>query len=135
MGNYRVLVVDDEADNVFVMKEVASRDGYEVFTASNGQEGLDVFIDKSPQIVITDYRMPIMNGLELIERVKRIKPEAVVIFTSGVLNRNLVERAEMLGVLECLEKPIQIRDLKATIEKAVREVELNKERAHYDDSC
>ena len=135
MGNYRVLVVDDEADNVFVMKEIVSRDGYEVFTASNGQEGLDVFLDKSPEIVITDYRMPKMNGLELIERVKKIKRETVVIFTSGVLNRNLVERAEMLGVLECLEKPIQIRDLKATIEKAVREVELNKERAHYDDSC
>ena len=135
MRNYRVLVVDDEADNVFVMKEIVSRDGYEVFTASNGQEGLDVFIDKSPQIVITDYRMPKMNGLELIERVKKIKRETVVIFTSGVLNRNLVERAEMLGVLECLEKPIQIRDLKATIEKAVREVELNDERDHYYDSC
>ena len=135
MGNYRVLVVDDEADNVFVMKEVASRNGYEVFTASNGQEGLDVFIDKSPQIVITDYRMPIMNGLEFIEKVKKIRRETVVIFTSAVLNRNLVERAEMLGVFECFEKPIQIRDLKATIEKAVREVELNDERDHYYDSC
>src|SRR3989344_5973904 len=133
MRNYRVLVVDDEADNVFVMKEIVSREGYEVFTASNGQEGLDVFIDKSPQIVITDYRMPKMNGLELIERVKKIKRETVVIFTSAVLNNGLREQAEMLGVFGCFEKPFEIKTLEDMLNRARREVELERERDHYYD--
>ncbi|MBI4665802.1 MAG: sigma-54-dependent Fis family transcriptional regulator [Nitrospinae bacterium] len=71
-----VLVVDDEEEMRIALKEALSRAGHKVFTAGNGEEGLKAFEEKSPEIIISDMRMPRMNGLDLLRAIRERKSEA-----------------------------------------------------------
>jgi two-component system response regulator YesN len=87
-----------------------------VGTAEDGQAALVLFLRERPDIILTDIRMPGMNGLELIESVMKQEPDTVCIVFSGFNEYEYVKRAIQLGVADYLEKPINI----AQIEEAVR---------------
>ena len=74
MTNKKVLVVDDEIHIVQFVAIKLKNNGFDVITSENGQEALDIAITEKPDLVITDFQMPVMNGLELIEKL-RTNPE------------------------------------------------------------
>jgi CheY-like chemotaxis protein len=78
-----VLLVDDNRDGLLVRKALLEELGYCVTVAKNGEEGLKLFESSNFNVVVTDYRMPRMNGVELIEHIRKADPNARIILLSG----------------------------------------------------
>ena len=78
-----ILLVDDNRDGLLVRRSVLEELGYRVAIALNGEEGLKLYQSASFDVVVTDYRMPGMNGAELIQRVRKLNPHARIILLSG----------------------------------------------------
>jgi CheY-like chemotaxis protein len=87
-----ILLVDDCKDGLLVRKALLEELGYSVQSASNGEEGLILFESGKFDVVVTDYRMPKMNGVELIQRIRKINPNARIVLLSKL--------AEPLGLTE-----------------------------------
>jgi CheY-like chemotaxis protein len=81
-----ILLVDDNQDGLLVRRTVLEELGYGVSIASNGEEGLKLFESASFDVVVTDYRMPRMNGAELIQRIRKLNPNARIILLSGFVD-------------------------------------------------
>ena len=84
--NANILLVDDNQDGLLVRRSVLEEVGYRVQIASNGEEGLKLFESTTFDIVVTDYRMPLMDGKELIQRIRQLKPAARIILLSGFVD-------------------------------------------------
>ena len=78
-----ILLVDDNRDGLLVRRSLLEEVGYRVKMAVNGEEGLKLFETEKFDVVVTDYRMPRMDGAELIQRIRRLDPQARVILLSG----------------------------------------------------
>jgi CheY-like chemotaxis protein len=81
-----VLCVDDEAVGLSVRKMVLESEGYHVFTAENGPEGLAMFSAQRVDLVVLDYKMPRMNGDVVAERMKRLKPSVPILLLSAYVD-------------------------------------------------
>jgi CheY-like chemotaxis protein len=82
----RILLVDDSHDGLLVRKSLLEEVGCTVTIAVNGEEALEVYRASTFDVVVTDYRMPRMNGAELIERMRKLNPNARVILLSGFID-------------------------------------------------
>jgi CheY-like chemotaxis protein len=79
-----VLLVDDSKDGLLVRRALLEEQGFDVHIAANGEEGLKLFEGRPFAVVVTDYRMPVMSGLELIRRIRSsIKPLTPIVLLSG----------------------------------------------------
>lgn len=81
--NPQILLVDDSRDGLLVRKSLLEEAGYTVQVAENGEEGLKLYEASNFDVVVTDYRMPRMNGVEMIGRIRRHNPNARIILLSG----------------------------------------------------
>lgn len=79
----KILLVDDEDNVRFVYGEELREEGYEIVSASNGEEGLQIFENERPDLVILDIHMPGMNGIEVLRRMKMKDPAVPVILSSA----------------------------------------------------
>lgn len=116
----KIVLVDDER---IVLKGISKaiqreRGFYLAGTAENGIDGLKMITEMKPDIVLTDIRMPGMNGLELIRNAKRILPNAVYIVFSGFNEFKYVKEAIGLNVIDYIEKPVTITKLHDVLKKA-----------------
>jgi len=132
MSEGRVLVVDDEADYVSLMKGHLSRRGYEVEGAANGVEAL-ALVKKGPafDVIVADLMMPEMDGLELLRRAQEHDPDLQVVVISGVGTlESAISSMRMGGAYDYLPKPLEsIRDLSLAVERAADHRRLRVERA------
>jgi CheY-like chemotaxis protein len=81
-----ILLVDDNRDGLLVRSSLLAEVGYTVQIAPNGEEGLKLFNSSNFDVVVTDYRMPRMNGVELIQKIRKVNPNARVILLSGFVD-------------------------------------------------
>jgi CheY-like chemotaxis protein len=79
----QILLVDDNQDGLLVRRSLLEESGYRVQIAGNGEEGLKLFENSNFDVVVTDFRMPRMDGMELIRRIRHVNPNARVILLSG----------------------------------------------------
>jgi len=116
----RILVIDDEVNVLFVMQDGLMRlgDGYEIVTAQHGRAALDKIRAMPFDLVITDLRMPGMDGVELTEAIKGLNPDTVVIWMTAYGCHEVRAAAARLMVYACLNKPVEV----AEIRRIVREV-------------
>ncbi|WP_017815655.1 response regulator [Paenibacillus shenyangensis] len=122
----RAAIFDDEYIVLQGLKRMIdwSRYGVELAgTADNGHTALELVRSHQPDIILTDIRMPGMDGLQLIEAVMREKPDTVCIVFSGFNEFEYVRRAIGLGVIDYLEKPITIDKIEATMKKTMERIE------------
>jgi two-component system, OmpR family, alkaline phosphatase synthesis response regulator PhoP len=126
MADKKVLVVDDEIHIVHVVAIKLRNNGYEVISADNGAEGLKLALQEKPDIIVTDYQMPVMTGLELIEQLRQheeTKDTPVVMLTA----RSFAvpqEQQDELGISGCLSKPFSPKELLGNIEDILYQKEL-----------
>ena len=109
----KILLVEDDAPLLDVMRYLLESEGYEVYPACNGKQALDLFVSSRPNLIISDIMMPEMNGYELLEAV-RIMPEGITVpflFLSARTERSDVDRARSLGVDDYLFKPFEAPEL------------------------
>ena len=103
----KVLVIEDDPVAVKSLQNVISKEGFSVVTASNGSEGLELFKSESPEIVITDLKMPEIDGLEILYTVKHTSPMTQVILITAHGDYDTAILALRQGALDYIKKPIQ----------------------------
>jgi signal transduction histidine kinase len=114
----KVLLIDDEAPIRKVLGLYLRSKDYEVITAADGQEGIELFQRESPAIVLTDIKMPGMDGIEVLKRVKQINPEAEVIVITGHGDMDLAIKALQLDASDFITKPVASEALSVALKRA-----------------
>ncbi len=119
----RILLVDDEERVLFVLSEGLAMLGeeYEIVTAGGGHEALDKIKERAFDLVITDIRMPDIDGLQFTEIIKALNPAAVVIWITAYDCYKMRGEADRLGVYQCLDKPLEIEEIRRTVREALGE--------------
>ncbi|NLH16726.1 MAG: response regulator [Phycisphaerae bacterium] len=123
MADKKILVVDDEVHIVQVVAIKLRNNGFEVITAENGAEGLDLAVQERPDLIVSDYQMPVMSGLEMIENL-RAKPETRDIPVVMLTARGFAiedDKKQQLRVTACLSKPFSPRELLQSIESVLHQ--------------
>lgn len=121
----KILVVEDDALLRKSVTRFISQKGYRVFEAENGYEALKIFKKEDPALVITDIRMPVMDGLDLLDELTAESPHTPVIVFSGVLDDDDVKEAMAMGAWDYIAKPIKKVDfLMEKIEKALVQAQM-----------
>jgi YesN/AraC family two-component response regulator len=92
--------------------------GYSVYLAENGAAGLDIFRREQPAIVLTDIKMPGIDGLAILRQIKEIAPQTAVIVITGHGDADLAEQAMALDAVDFINKPIKKEALDRALEKA-----------------
>jgi len=114
---FSVLIVDDEPDTLEVLKDVLSRKGYRVVTAEEGREALDKLKSESFHVVMTDIKMPHLDGFLLLETIKKNYPETEVIIFTGYSSIEMAVQTIKKGATDYVVKPIDVEKLLRIIEK------------------
>src|SRR5262245_42589275 len=118
-----VLIVDDEPQMLIAMNETLKRDGLSIVTASSGVEAIGKLKDSQFRLIITDLRMPMVTGVDLLQEAKSASPRTqVVLVTAHGTVANAVE-AMKLGAFDYLLKPFSSTDLLAVVRRALRHSE------------
>lgn len=116
---HNILVVDDEEEARMGLSKLLSIKGYKVFTASNGVEALEVLRNQPTSIIITDIKMPEMDGLTFLKEIRGLLPKVKVVIITGYGEVETYLEAMNLGAIEFLHKPIQFDDLMKVLDKVV----------------
>ncbi len=114
----KILVIDDEKATLSMFRLFLDAYGYSVYTAENGAEGLEIFRKEKPAIVLTDIKMPGIDGLAVLQQIKEIAPKTAVIVITGHGDTDLAEQAAVLNAVDIIHKPIKKEALDAALEKA-----------------
>ena len=123
----RILVIDDEAAIRDSMRMILEYEGYEFLGAPGGQEGIALVERESPDLVFLDIKMPGMDGLEVLQRIKAISEATPVVIISGHGTISTAVEATKLGAFEFIEKPLASDRVLLTIRNALEQTRLRDE--------
>lgn len=123
----KILIVDDEVKLSYLLKEELEDVGYKVFVASNGEQGLETFIQENPEIVLSDIRMGEMNGIELLTKIRKVSSDTQVLLMTAYASAKDAVQAMKEGAYDYLIKPFDIDELLLLIEKMLEKQQLQKE--------
>jgi signal transduction histidine kinase len=120
-----ILIVDDEE----VIRDLCAKalSGYRSLQAGNGVEALRLLENEKVDVILTDVMMPEMNGLELLQRVKEQSPNQVVVMMTGYGDKEVILRSLKFNADDFITKPINLLQLKSTIQKALEKMSLREE--------
>lgn len=130
-----VLVIDDEACIRQSMVTYLEDSGFRVLEAENGQQGVKVFTEKKPQLVLTDLQMPVMNGLGVLQQIREKSPDTPVIVVSAAGGMNDVIEALRAGAWDYIPKPqTDMAVLGHAIRQALERSRLHAENKLYSET-
>ena len=127
---YKILLIDDEADILEFVKYNLERDGYEVHTAANGAEGLQVALDIKPHLILLDMMMPVLDGIETCKAIRQspVLKNVMVVFLSAVGSEETQLQGYDAGADDYINKPIKMNILRSRVQailKRIKPVEEN----------
>ena len=125
--NRHILIVDDEPLVRSSLSELLTLLGYTVSTAGNGKEALELLRDYTADIIITDIKMPEMDGIQLLNQVKKRHPEVPVILITGYGSIDSAVEAMKQGAYDYITKPIVDSEIKIVIERLMQQRQLQEE--------
>jgi len=126
-----ILLVDDEAGIRTVLGISLADMGYRVVTAENGRDALDIFEKQKPSIVLTDIKMPEMDGIELLRRVKELSPDTEVIMITGHGDMELAIKSVKYAATDFVAKPINDEILEIALQRARERIENRRQLNEY----
>jgi two-component system, NtrC family, response regulator HydG len=130
-----VLVVDDNLSNVRTLTDILDVKGFEVQSAESGAEALEVLREHPVDILLTDVKMPGMNGLELFRETRKLNPGLITIFMTAYSADELIQQGMAEGVKTVLDKPLEINfmlHLFSAYKKELMENQVDRFRDHED---
>jgi PAS domain S-box-containing protein len=127
----RLLLIDDEPDILRVLSRSLCADGYEVLTAQNGKEGLAVFQKERPAIILTDIKMPGMDGIEVLKAIKKQDEDAEVIIITGHGDIDNAIEALKYGASDFINKPIRDEALSLALKRAEEKIRMRRQLKEY----
>ncbi|HEB50832.1 MAG TPA: sigma-54-dependent Fis family transcriptional regulator [Desulfobulbus sp.] len=132
---HTILVVDDEPNYQIVLSELLKDEGYEVFTADSGTAGLPIVRETDLDLVLTDMKMPGMDGIEFLRKIKEFNKELPVILITAYAEVEKAVEAMHLGAFTYLAKPFSNEELLASVRKAVEHYGLVREIRRLRDEA
>ncbi|MDJ0809460.1 MAG: response regulator [Desulfobacterales bacterium] len=130
----RILVVDDEEDLREILQIYLTEMGYEVLTAADGQKGVDIFLDQRPPIVLSDIKMPVMDGVEMLRQIKAEDPEAEVIMITGHGDMALAIESLKLEAADFITKPINDDVLEIALRRVSEKIAMRRQLKAYTEN-
>jgi len=127
----KILLIDDEPDIVRVLGISLKADGYDVMPALSGAEGLEVFTREKPAIVITDIKMPGMDGIEVLKKIKNLDPNTEVIIITGHGDIDNTIEALKYGASDFISKPVRDDALSIALTRAKEKIEIKRQLKEY----
>ena len=127
----RILVVDDQQDILDSVGSDLSDLGHHLHLVQSGEEALETLQREVVDVVITDLKMPHMDGFEVLRRIKKISPHTEVIMITGHGDINAAVQAMREGAFDFLTKPVRLRELMASLERTMRYHVLRRENERY----
>ena len=130
MRRHKILVVDDEQLIRWSLEQNLKKQGYDVLTAGTGEDALKVLREEVPDLVLLDIQLPGINGMEVLEKIKEIDDEIIVIMVTALGVLETAVKAMRLGAFDYINKPFNLDELAILIRKALETGELKREVAH-----
>ncbi len=127
----QVLIVDDDRQVRDVLHEIFLSHGYKCTLATDGREGLELFQATRPPLTVTDVKMPVMDGLEFLRRIRGLDPDAAVIMLTGVGDVKTAIESLKVGAYDFIIKPVNVEELLIAAERAAERRQLLIERREY----
>jgi DNA-binding NtrC family response regulator len=127
MSEHKILIIDDETTQVQVLSGFLKKKGFEVEKATAGLEGLKIIEKKTIDLIITDFKMPDIDGIEVLKRAKTINPEIDVIVMTAFGSIESATEAMRAGAIDYLTKPVDLDQLEILINKALEHKQLVSE--------
>ena len=129
-----ILVVDDEFSIREILSDVLSNEGFTIYTAENGIEALKVIQESTPDLVITDMKMPKMGGMELLYQINSMRNKVITIMMTGFATVETAVEAIKKGAYDYIMKPFQFSELLRVIEHALEKQRLIKENLELKET-
>lgn len=126
----KILVVDDEHLIRWSLEQNLKKQGYEVSTAGSGEDALKLLQEETPDLMLLDIQLPGMNGMEVLEKVKELEEDVIVIMVTALGVLETAVKAMRLGAYDYINKPFNLDELAIVIKKALETRELKREVAH-----
>ncbi len=133
-NNAFVLVVDDEGANRYSVSKTLQRVGYVVNEAASGEEALEVMENQHFDVVLTDIRMPGLDGVELLRKIKDQAPDAIVILMTAYASLGTAVEALRLGAHDYLIKPSSSQDIRQSVARGVERAQNLRRRRNLLDA-
>ena len=130
----KILLVDDEEGILKVLSISLTDIGYQVLVAGNGEQALKLFKERQPQIVLTDIKMPGMDGIELLRKIKRESPETEVIMITGHGDMELAIQSLKFDATDFITKPINDEVLEIALKRANERITLKTKLREYTEN-
>ncbi len=128
---HHILLIDDEPDILRVLAMSLRVDGHTVHTAASGEEGIELFLKHRPEIVITDIRMPGMDGIEVLKRVRSLSDRVEVIIVTGHGDVDVAIEALKYGASDFINKPVRDEALSVALKRAGEKLAIQQQIRDY----
>lgn len=133
MADIKLLLVEDD-ENLAYMEKSSFEDiigGYEVKTAINGKDGLELWKHFQPDVIVSDIDMPIMDGIEMVKKIREIDGDTIILFTTGLTSPKDLKAGYAAGANNYVKKPFVPEELDAHIQSLMR---LKQGKRNLDNS-
>lgn len=130
MEQLKILLVDDEERLLSTTKKLFEKIGIQALTAASGKEALEVLTNNEVHVIFLDLKMPGMDGMETLQRIKKDYPLSEVIILTGHATMETAVEGLKLGALDYLIKPVSMKDFLGKAEEAFEKVTLQKQKIH-----
>jgi len=115
----RILIVDDAAFMRMMIRDILSKEGFEIHEATNGQEAVTSYEELHPDLVTMDITMPELDGISALRAIRALDPAARVLMVSAMGQQKLIMEALEAGALDFLVKPFQPTKVVTTVQKCL----------------
>jgi len=110
-----ILIIDDEENIRKYLGQSLAKDGFDVYTAQYGKEGLNLLLQKHIDVVLLDLNLPDISGLDVLRKIKKVDAQSIVIIITAYGDIGSAVEAIKLGAYDYLTKPFDVEDIKIVI--------------------
>ncbi|MFS0645501.1 response regulator [Siminovitchia sp. 179-K 8D1 HS] len=115
----KVLIVDDQFGIRTLLNEVLQKEGYQIYQAANGHQALHMMKQHAPDLVLLDIKIPGMDGLEILKKMKEMNQDIRVIIMTAYGELDMIEKTKQLGALAHFSKPFDIEEIRNAVKQYV----------------
>ncbi|MEG6616616.1 response regulator [Peptococcaceae bacterium 1198_IL3148] len=121
-----ILIVDDQPGVRYLLDILIKEMGHNTYSAQNGLEAVEIVKRVKPDLVFMDVRMPVMDGLEALTKIKAISPSVNVVMMTANFTEETIDKAMQKGASKCMAKPFDVEDIRDIIEEHLWNAEQKK---------
>ena len=129
MSQEKILIVEDNEDLLFTLTRVLEKEGYGLYAAGSGEEAIEIFKKELIDLVLLDLKLPKMNGMAVLDKLKDYDPDCLVLMMTGLTDPKPAIEAMKMGAYDYLMKPFELDEVKLVVRKALETHELKREVA------